>query len=120
RRGSKGRDDFGPKRELRSDPSRRRSENAVLCYYGVIIMYDRTTIVLPRRLKEIAVDRAAKEGISFSEFVRRAVEHSAAGPPPRARKKADPFLADRAVYRGETPKDLVPRHDDYLFEEDDS
>ena len=44
-----------------------------LCYCAGIIMPDRTTIVLPLELKRRAVSRARTQGISFAEYIRRAV-----------------------------------------------
>jgi hypothetical protein len=86
----------------------------MLCYYAYIIMLRRTTIVLPQALKEIAQDRARSRGISFGEFVRRAVEEATCKTP-RGKSAADPFLSDRAVFRGGAPSDLSERHDFYLY-----
>ena len=78
-------------------------------------MYRRTTIVLPPGLKEIATARANKQGISFSEFVRRAVEKAVVASVESARWKTDSFFSDRAVFRGKTPRGTAARHDDYLY-----
>ncbi len=78
-------------------------------------MVHRTTIVLPPRIKELATSRAAERGISFSEFVRRAVEKAVAESTHAGHQGADPLLADRAVFRGPAPGDISARHDDYLY-----
>ena len=79
-------------------------------------MPERTTVVLPPRLKQRAVARAREQGISFGEFVRRAVEKLLTTPPRGAaeKKTGDPFWDNLKVYeRG--PMDLAARHDDYLY-----
>jgi hypothetical protein len=83
-------------------------------YYVYIIM-DRTTVVLPPRLKDLAQARAHSAGISFGEFVRRALERAVAERPSRRRTRRDPLLDDDAVFKGRVPKDLSARHDDYLY-----
>jgi len=73
----------------------------------------RTTIVLPSRLKAMAVARAKDQGISFGELVRRAVEkhvQQAAGP-----QTGDPFWDNLTSYDIDSPTDLAARHDDYLY-----
>lgn len=79
-------------------------------------MPDRTSIVLPGPLKEQAVARAREQGISFGEFIRRAVENMLTGPPRgKGRKKiGDPFWDNLEIYDG-GPADLAARHDDYLY-----
>jgi hypothetical protein len=83
-------------------------------YYVYIIM-ERTTVVLPPRLKDLAQARAHSAGISFGEFVRRAIERAIADGPRRRRSRRDPLLDDDAVFDGKVPKDLSIRHDDYLY-----
>jgi hypothetical protein len=75
----------------------------------------RTTIRLPARLKEIAVARARHQGLSFGEFVRRALERAASEPASGRKRKRDPLWEDHAVYDGPVPPDLSERHDDYLY-----
>ena len=79
-------------------------------------MQDRTTVVLPDRLKQRAVARAREQGISFGEFVRRAVEKMFTSPPRGTTKKktGDPFWDNLEVYDG-GPSDLAARHDEYLY-----
>lgn len=87
-------------------------------------MPDRTTIVLPPELKRRAVSRARRQGISFGEFVRRAVEKQVALPtvkivkPPRKRKTGDPFWDNLVFFEDDGPTDLSVRHDDYIYGED--
>jgi hypothetical protein len=73
----------------------------------------RTTIMLPPDLKNQAGRRARQMGISFGEFVRRAL----AGALTRDGIDAaeDPLFADRAVHGGEAPADASARHDDHLY-----
>jgi hypothetical protein len=76
----------------------------------------RTTIVLPPALKQRAVDRSHQDGVSFGEFVRRAVETQlAASPKSTAGKTADPFGDNLTAYDDKGPVDLAERHDDYLY-----
>jgi hypothetical protein len=79
-------------------------------------MPDRTTVVLPRPLKQRAVARAREEGISFGEFVRRAVENMLTAPlhGTSGKKTGDPFWDNLRVYDG-GPEDAAARHDDYLY-----
>ena len=73
----------------------------------------RTTIMLPRVLKNRIDNASRKEGISSGEFIRRAVQ--AALDQSAEERDADPFLSDRAVYRGSVPADLSAEHDAYLY-----
>jgi len=79
-------------------------------------MAERTTIVLPAPLKQRAVARAREQGISFGEFVRRAVEETLVTPPRGKGKKktGDPFWDNLKIYEG-GPEDVAARHDDYLY-----
>jgi len=81
-------------------------------------MPDRTTIVLPSRLKQLATARARARKISFSEFVRQAVEKAVVEPQRHTRKK-DPLFGDIPVYDGPVPSDLSENHDKYLYDEVD-
>jgi hypothetical protein len=89
-------------------------------------MPDRTTIVLPPELKRRAVSRARHQGISFGEFVRRAVERQLTRPADKvikvpwkrgSRKTGDPFWDNLVTYHDDGPTDLSVRHDDYLYGE---
>jgi hypothetical protein len=83
-------------------------------------MTHRTTIVLPPRTKELAATHARQQGISFSEFVRRAVEQAVSSTHDQKRPSRDPFFSDRAVFRGPAPSDTSERHDAYLYGETDA
>jgi hypothetical protein len=80
----------------------------------------RTTIVLPEKLKQRTVEKARADGISFAEFVRRAVELAVNEPPSRAsqRKRRAAIDAMRA-FRDEGssggPADLAVNIDDYVY-----
>ena len=87
-------------------------------------MPDRTTVVFPPELKRRAVSRARHQGISFGEFVRRAVEKEMAAPAHKitkvpwkrgSGKTGDPFWDNLVVYKDDGPADLSVRHDDYLY-----
>jgi hypothetical protein len=75
----------------------------------------RTTVVLPPALKAAATDQARARGISFGEFLRRAVERALSEDVQKPSRGGDPFLDDRAVFKGKTPRDLAQRHDHYLY-----
>jgi hypothetical protein len=75
------------------------------------------TIPLPEDLKELAQRTAEKRGTSLEEFLRETVER-------RLKRlespwSEDPFFADTEVFQGPTPPDLVERHDDYLYGDED-
>ncbi len=74
---------------------------------------DRTTIVLPPRLKTLAVERARAEGISFGEFVRRALEKQVASVP--VQQIGDPFWDNLSIATAPGPADIAEHHDDYLY-----
>ena len=79
-------------------------------------MPDRTTIVLPPLLKQRAVASAREQGISFGEFVRRALENTLTASARRVSRKktGDPFWDNLKFYDG-GPADMAARHDDYLY-----
>ena len=82
-------------------------------------MPDRTTIVLPPLLKQRAVLRARVQGISFAEFVRRAVEKQVTAPMKgRAKKKTgDPFWDNLKTFDDDGPTDLSTRIDELLYDD---
>jgi len=67
-------------------------------------------------LKQKAIARAREQGISFGEFVRRAVDQMLAAPPRGSSRKktGDPFWDNLEFYDG-GPTDMAARHDDYLY-----
>jgi len=73
----------------------------------------RTTIMLPRDLKQRAEREARSRGVSLGGLIREALagllraDHSAPG--------QDPLIADHAVYEGPGPDDTAERHDDLLY-----
>jgi hypothetical protein len=79
-------------------------------------MPDRTTIVMPPELKARARHCAQREGVSFGEFVRRAVsERIEPAKKHSAKKDRDPFLDNRKVFRDNRPADLIDHLDDFLY-----
>ena len=78
-------------------------------------MIQRTTVVLSSRTKQRAVEKARLLGISFGEFVRRAVDRAVAESSRAGKHRSDPFWDDRALFRGTVPADLSFRHDAYLY-----
>ncbi|MGI8602104.1 MAG: CopG family transcriptional regulator [Verrucomicrobiales bacterium] len=80
----------------------------------------RTTIVLPEPLKRRSIEKARAEGVSFAEFVRRAVEVAITEPPSHAsqRKRLAAWEAMR-TFREEAhsagPADLAKNLDDYIY-----
>ena len=75
-----------------------------------------TTVLLPPELKSRALERAQKLGISLGEMVRRALRAELGRS--RNPREDDPFLADDALFSGETPPDLARDHDRHLYGED--
>lgn len=73
----------------------------------------RTTIMLPRSLKNRIDNVSRKEGISSGEFIRRAVQ--AALHRSVDERDADSFFSDDAVFRGSVPADFSAEHDAYLY-----
>ncbi len=67
--------------------------------------------MLPYELKRQAVKRAKSRGVSFGELVRESLSALLTGSP----DLEDSLLADGAVYRGKTPRDLAAEHDRYLY-----
>lgn len=76
----------------------------------------RTTVMLPTELKARAERRAYELGVSFGELVRETLQSALESG--EERRTDDPLFKDEAVYKGETPKDLAERHDEYLYEEE--
>ncbi len=72
---------------------------------------------MPEPLKRRAVAKAREQGISFGEFVRRAVEKEIAVPAPkkRGKKTGDPFLDNLRAFDDDGPPDLSTRIDEFLY-----
>jgi hypothetical protein len=73
----------------------------------------RTTVMLPRDLKERAVREAQARGVSLGELIREAL--AALMRRDRGISTDDPLIADSAVYDGPIPADTAERHDDLLY-----
>ena len=78
----------------------------------------RTTVVIPPRLKQRANTCARAASISFGEFVRRALDRAVTENSTRRGRQRDPFLDDRVLFTGAIPADLSGRHDFYLYGEE--
>ena len=73
----------------------------------------RTTLMLPRDLKERAAREARARGVSLGELIREALTALLRRDPGSSTE--DPLIADRAVYDGPIPSDTSERHDDLLY-----
>ena len=75
---------------------------------------ERTTIMLPRSLKEKVARKARKDGQSLGAFIRQAMtEKLQAG----STRSEDPIFNQTLVYREESPAEGSTRHDEVLYEE---
>lgn len=81
-------------------------------------MPDRTTVVFPPGLKQLAMERARERKISFAEFVREAVENAIRTPRTKSKRTKDPLWDDVPVYDGPVPEDISINHDKYLYDEE--
>lgn len=72
----------------------------------------RTTIMLPADLKARAMHAAREHGVSFGEFLRRALDDALRA---RGGTYDDPVFADAAVFEGPAPANLSDEHDDHLY-----
>jgi hypothetical protein len=75
----------------------------------------RTTLMISPELKRKAMEAAQRKTLSFGEFTRRALQEAVQRDGDG--QDRDPLLADRAVFKGKTPRDLAVRHDSYLYED---
>jgi len=84
-------------------------------------MPDRTTIIMPRVLKDRAAARAREKGISFAEFVRRALAKELARSVTGAVKKKGkaPFWDNPKTFVDTGPADLSSRIDTLVYTGDD-
>lgn len=82
--------------------------------YGCAIMYvmQRTTIMLPRDLKNRATRRARERGLSLAELIREGLVMTLR---PREPATRDPLFADDARYEGRCPRDYAVNHDRDLY-----
>ena len=81
----------------------------------------RTTIILPEQLKRRTLEKARADGISFAEFVRRAVELALNEPPSRAsQRKRRAAIEEMRAFRDDAPSgggpaDLAINIDEYVY-----
>lgn len=79
----------------------------------------RTTIVLPEPLKRHTEEQARRAGMSFAEFVRRALQAAINEPPvAAAQRRRKTAIAAMMRFREDAPAgpaDLTARLDDYLY-----
>jgi hypothetical protein len=73
----------------------------------------RTTIMLPRDLKERAAREARARGISLGELIREAL--AALIRRDNESSADDPLIADSTVCNGPIPANTAERHDDLLY-----
>jgi hypothetical protein len=76
----------------------------------------RTTVMIPDDLKIRAAKRANSTGLSLGGFIRESLEKALKSD--AAGAIDDPFLADNAVYEGDTEVDLAKNHNRYLYGEE--
>jgi hypothetical protein len=72
-------------------------------------------VVLSEPLEAQAAEVARRQGISVDEFVQRAVEEHLKR---LAKRAADPFFSDTAVFVDDGPTDMALNHDHYLYDVD--
>ena len=70
----------------------------------------RTTVILPLELENRAKVTARKRGVSFAEFVRRAIEAEL-----NRSDACDPLADMDFVWEGPAPRDGAANHDTYLY-----
>ena len=73
----------------------------------------RTTIMLPRNLKERAAREARERGVSLGELIRESLSAFLRRDPEATTE--DPLIADCAVFDGPVPADTSEDHDDQLY-----
>ncbi len=73
----------------------------------------RTTIMLPPKLRAQAEQHARQKGVSLSEFIQELLSNVLQEQ--EVRRSEDPLFADNAVFDGEIPPDLSKNHDRYLY-----
>jgi hypothetical protein len=73
---------------------------------------ERTSVMVPPDLKLRAQREAKALGITFGEYVRRALTTMLQN---SESLKNDPLFDDNAAYTGPAPKDISEDHDKYLY-----
>lgn len=74
----------------------------------------RTTIMLPEVFKSKLEQEAEREGLSFGELVRRALQKYLLIK--EGTTAHDPFLSSTTVFQDKGPRDVSKNHDRYLSE----
>ena len=80
----------------------------------------RTTVMLPLKLKLQARRQAKKRGVSLSVLVRESLTTTldlGAVERGKSSRASDSLFADEAVFIGDAPTDLSINHDRYLYGE---
>lgn len=80
----------------------------------VAMQMNRTTIMLPEKLKSRAAEEASNRGVSLGELIRKALQELLTDP---LDFEGDSFFADTARFTGDAPTDLAADHDRYLYDE---
>jgi hypothetical protein len=75
----------------------------------------RTTIMLPRELRQRALLRAKQKGISLGELIRDSLD--AAIPQVTYEVGGDP-LFENVIFDGPAPSDASAKHDTYLYDDE--
>jgi hypothetical protein len=74
---------------------------------------ERTTVMLPRDLKEQASEAAQAQHISVGELIRESLREKILKS--KKGRTGDPFFSDTGIFVGSAPVDLADAHDDYLY-----
>lgn len=80
---------------------------------------DKTTILLPRKLRLAAQKRAKQFRISLGELIRRKLEEEVQQPLPESERSKDPMFAGfdaLGIWEGEGPSDMATNHDAYIYD----
>ncbi|MEW6482567.1 MAG: hypothetical protein AB1397_06165 [bacterium] len=75
---------------------------------------NRTTILLPEKLKWDANLKARGLGLSLGEFIRTSLEQALKKD--FSNLKNDPFVKDNKFYSKNIERDLSLKHDNYIYE----
>jgi len=75
---------------------------------------DRTTIMLPPKLKTRASNQAKKMRISLGQYIRETLKKSLEMEN-RHKPDDDSLFLDNAVFDGPAPENLASSHDEFLF-----
>jgi hypothetical protein len=73
----------------------------------------RTTVLLPERLKKKANAKANILGLSLDEFIQLSIKNSINSQ--FNKKKSDPFIKDNSVFNECNANDCSINHNDYIY-----